>query len=84
MVEGQGVAGQAIGGPVGVHPLASQDLHEEPASGLIIINNEHAHGHLMFLPCPNSRKKDAGKENRERGTLPLLLLLVKGRDLEAL
>ena len=53
MVEGQGVAGQAIGGPVGVHALVSQDFDEQLASGFIIINNEHAHGHDCSFPVLN-------------------------------
>src|SRR5262245_19297974 len=84
MMERQVVAGQAIGGPVGVHPLAAQDFDEQLAGGFIIINHEHAHVHLMFPLRTRSRKKNARKENPERGTLLLLLLLVKWCELEAL
>jgi hypothetical protein len=83
MTEGQVVASRAIRSPVGVHPLAAQDFHEQSAGDLIIINHAHAHGHLMFL-IPAFPQEECQEGAPEGGTLPLRLFLVKWRELEAL
>src|SRR5262249_53872369 len=62
ILEGHLVASEAIGGPLGVQPFILEDLGQELAEGLVVVNNEHTHRGLRFSLVSWRYRSNAAKK----------------------